>query len=246
MALSPAKSPVANLGRALRGAALTLGLVSCTMGLAQAQETTPWTSGSTLRSTATASGSTTATLSLTTGELPGNYLLSRNGPLVTFRLMTLSGEREIPFTVSETTESRNVFEGRGYRFTVESVDPFTTIAEFETLEQTRGIAYMVVSSDDNATSTQLLQDFSGVRLELPDSPIFLQSAGGQSFRNIRRDMIEILSPLDPRTKIRFSISTEEKSPSQISGPRLGAMLTPAQESPVGLAARHEESLQATN
>lgn len=236
---------LATAARALRGA-LAIALAPLAVSLAPAQDATPWTSGTPLRATAAASGGTTATLSLTMGERPGNYLLSRNGPEITFRLMTLSGEREIPFTVAETTTDKNVFEGRGYRLTVQSVDPYTTLAEFETLEQTRGIAYMVVSSEDNATSTQLLQNFSGVRLDLPGTPIYLQSAGGQTFRNIRRDMIELLSPMDPRTKVRFSISTQEKTRNQIGEPRVGAMLRPETDAPDALAARHEETTRAAN
>lgn len=196
----------------MRGFCLaTTLLIPLVCGSSLAQEPT-WRSGIPL---GTGDHAVTRTLTLETGDQPGQYRLRGADAMLEIAVLSPDTNRSDPMPLRRADEKRNVYGSDGIEITVFAVDSETALIEFQTSEQTRRLALMEIRSDTSMTTMTLQREHSGVIFSGEHGTVNLRTTGRKALRTVTPDGVRIVAPLDSGSEIRLSISREEMTDEEI-------------------------------
>lgn len=195
-------------------------------GRAAAQGGPQWQPGVTL-ATLGGDAATTATIRIVTGQQPMSYRIG-DMATVSFSMMDTRGEELIRFLPQSLGGTSHIFESRAGTFALEPRSSGLVLAALQTSGNGTGTAIMRISDIDGGTTPTLLRSLSGIGLQSRQGNLFLQVSATQAFRGPdgRDGAWRIVAPLQPNNIVRFSISTEEKSPKDIDSGTVGGTRSP--------------------
>lgn len=137
------------------------------------------------------------------------FTIADSGKELKFRFLRLSGEREHKLAFTGKTDRSQTFTGDGTRLTITAATPDTIVAEFETFNESRGLAFLEVTSNEEITTGTLVVDSQGIFFQTPESQIYIRGAGAQAFRDKLQNGYRVVLPIDQNMKVRIAVSTRE-------------------------------------